>query len=199
MNLLQILLALMTSNNSVESVSQQSGVSSDKVKKLLLLAIPLLIRYMTQNASNQNGALSLFSALGQHNRQGDMTRMIATADKDDGSKIIGHILGNDNDKVVKSLANESGLKISQVAKILAIIAPALLSGLSAATSSAQKEEDMSGLFGLFGGSAPAQQQQSKPSGLGLLGNLFGGGQQAESSFDGSDLLKALALIAMMKK
>ncbi len=195
MNLLQILLALMTSNNSVESVSQQSGVSSDKVKKLLLLAIPLLIRYMTQNASSQNGALSLFSALGQHNRQGDMSRMIATADKDDGSKIIGHILGGDNDRVVRSLASESGLNIAQVAKILAIIAPALLSGLSAATSS--QKEDMSGLFGLFGGSAPAQQQ--KPSGLGLLSSLFGGGQQAESSFNGSDLLKALALIAMMKK
>jgi len=45
---------------------------------------------------------------------------------------------------------------------------------------------MSGLFGLFGGSAPAQQQ--KPSGLGLLSSLFGGGQQTESSFNGSDLL-----------
>ena len=216
MNLLQLLLGMMTNNNSVQSVSQQSGISSDKVKKLLMLAIPLLIRYMTQNASNQNGALSLFNALGQHNRQADMSKMIETADKEDGSKIIGHILGNDNDTVVRSLANETGLKSGQVAGVLSLVAPALLSALGAATQSAQKKDDMSDLFGLFGGSAPTQQQ----SGLSLLGNLFGGSQQTqtqantglfgnlfggskpqeqESSFDGSDLMKKLIALAIAAK
>ena len=68
MNLLGLLLSAMTSQASVGQVSGKTGLSEKQIKKLMMIAIPLLIRYMTQNASSNNGAQSLLGALMQHNK-----------------------------------------------------------------------------------------------------------------------------------
>ena len=189
MNLLQLLLGAMLSNNSVNTVSQQNGTNNDLTKKLLMIAIPLLIRYMTKNAQSQSGAQSLLGALTQHKNQNDMVTQLQQADKEDGKNIIGHILGNDQTQVVNNLAQETGMESNQVMDTLSTIAPALLSGLSAATTQQQQpQNDLSGLASLFGASQPVEQ---KPSGLGALASLFGGSQPQQSSLDGSDLLSAL--------
>ena len=82
------------------------------------------------------------------------------------------------------------------ASLLGLIAPALLSGLSAATNHAQQQNsyDMSGLLSMFGGQpqqqqggllsqlfgAPQQQQQTG----GLLSQLLGGGQVQQQQSGG---------------
>ena len=192
MNLLQLLLSTMTSAGSVNSVSQKTGISSQLVKKLIVAAIPLLIKYMTKNASSASGAQSLLGALTQHTSNRTMTQQIDDADEEDGDKIITHILGDDKNTVIKELAAETGASNEQVTRGLASIAPAILSGLSAAASQAKPQQnnalDLSSLLGMFGGStqqaasstdllsallggSTAQQQVSQPS-SGLL-NLFG--------------------------
>ena len=185
MNLLQLLLGTMTSNSSVNSVSEQTGISSEMVKKLLILALPLLIRYMTQNASNQTGAQSLLNALGQHSSNKSMSSMINEADNEDGKKIIGHILGKDQGSVVSSLASQTGLQDDQVTSVLGQIAPGLLSGLSAATTQ-PKQDEQSGLLNMFGGQATSQSAS-----LDLLGTLLGSGKPSQRTVDGSDLLNLL--------
>ena len=195
MNLLQLLLSTLTSQNSVNTISKKTGANSKLTSKLLLVAIPLLIKYMTQNASKKTGAQSLLSALGQHTQTTTMAQQIENADEDDGAKIIQHILGNDKNKVVNSLANETGLTTNQVNSTLSNIAPALLSGLSAATTSANNNKkpgvdlsdglDLGDLMGLFGGS-------SGNSSASLLTSLLGGGQQQQSTSSGmGDILGAL--------
>ena len=139
MNLLQLLLSTLTSQSSVNTVSKKTGVNSKLTSKLLLVAIPLLIKYMTKNASKKTGAQSLLSALGQHTSTQTMTQQLQNADQNDGSRIINHILGKDKDTVVNSLASETGLSNNQVNSTLSTIAPALLSGLSAATTQAQNQ------------------------------------------------------------
>ena len=47
MNLLQLLMGAMTSQSSVGSVSGKTGLSNKQVQQLMLLAIPLLLKYMT--------------------------------------------------------------------------------------------------------------------------------------------------------
>ena len=138
MNLLQLLLQTMLSGNSVNSVSQKTGLSSKLVKKLITLAIPVLIKYMTSNVSSQSGALSLLGALTKHNNTRSMSEQIDEADEEDGGKIIGHILGDDKEKVVKELAAETGIENKTVDRSLGLIAPAILAALAAATTSALK-------------------------------------------------------------
>ena len=217
MNLLQLLLSTLTSQSSVNTVSKKTGANSKLTSKLLLVAIPLLIKYMTKNASKKTGAQSLLSALGQHTQTTSMTQQIQDADEADGAKIIDHILGKDKNKVVNSLASETGLTSNQVSSTLSNIAPALLSGLSAATTSANNKKpgvdlsdglDFGDLMGLFGGSSNnaassllgtlmggSQQQTQQSNGVGnLLGSLLGTQQtqQTSSSNDAmSGLLSAL--------
>ncbi len=186
MNLLVLLLKLLMTKESLNAASKKTGISKEMIRKLLPLAIPLLIKYMTRNASSKNGAASLLSALGQHTSNRSLAEQISDVDEKDGGKIISHILGDDKDEVTERLAKQSGLSKAAVLAILAAIAPAILSTLSASNQqqvqqqpAANSTADLSSLMSLFGGQAaqPVQQQAQQPtSGLGLLNSLLGNQQ-----------------------
>ncbi len=190
MNLLGLLLKSMLTDSSISAMAKKTGLSKAVLKKLIPLAIPLLIKFMTSNASSQSGALSLLSALGQHTNRKSIAEQIDEADTDDGSKIIGHIFGNQQQAVVSSLAQQAGISNDAVSSALAGMAPAILSGLSAANSTASQSSagrvdlsdglDLSELMTIFGG-------QSQPASAGLLSGLMGNG----SNSLGSGLLGSL--------
>lgn len=188
MNLLQLLLGSLTTNDSVNSVSKKTGVNSSAISKLLMIAVPLLISYMTKNASKKDGATSLLSALTQHQSTATVSQQINNADSDDGAKIIAHILGKDKNSIVSTLASEAGLTAAQVNSVLNNIAPALLNSLSTATTAAAQQQaakpkvdlsdgiDLSDIAGLLGGATMSNANQNAAAGL--LGSLLGGGSSA---------------------
>ena len=199
MNLLQLLLGTLTTNDSVSSVSKKTGVSSKTISKLLMVAVPLLISYMTKNASKKDGAQSLLGALTQHTSTQTVSQQIANADTDDGAKIIAHILGQDQNAIVNNLAKESNLTAKEVNSVLNSIAPALLNSLSTATTTAAKPQttakkkktsgvdlsdgiDLTDVFGLLSGTTSTQ--SSSPASL--LGSLLGGTSQTQTN-QSSDL------------
>ena len=185
MNLLNLLLKTMLTDSSLSALAKKTGLSSKQLKKLIPLAIPLLLKFMTSNASTQSGAQSLLGALTQHTNTKAMDEQFGEADMEDGGKIVAHILGSNSDKAVQSLALESGMSAEDVNRALGGLAPALLSGLSAATGSAAKVDlsdglDLSDLMAMFGG-AQAQAQPQQSGGMGLLGSLLGGGNSTASA------------------
>ena len=201
MNLLTMLLGSFASDASVNSLSHKTGVSSSMLTKLIPLAIPILLKALTNNASSAGGAQSLLTALGQHSNKRSMAQQIDEVDEKDGEKIVHHILGKDSDQVVRALSRETGMKDEEVTRSLGAMAPALMSALSAAATSASKPAvdlsdglDFSDLCGLFSGASAAQTQnnvsnmfgsllggpqQPQNNGGGLLGALLGGGQPAQ--------------------
>lgn len=190
MNLLQLLLGAMTSQSSVGSVSGKTGLSNKQIQKLMMLAIPILLKHMTGNAtSSGNGALSLLGALSQHTNKKGMAEQLKDADEDDGGKIIGHILGNDKKKVEKDLAAQTGLNESQIRQVLSIMAPALMSGVSEAASAGAASGKPAG---------PASPLDAL-AGSGIFGALFGGAKKndaeaqkpGDGAADGTALLQAL--------
>lgn len=218
MNLLNILLKSMMSDNSINTMSQKTGLGAKQLKKLLPLAIPLLLKFMTKNASSQAGASSLLSALTQHTNNKPVSQQIAEADTVDGGKILAHILGGESQSNLQDLANQTGMSQQEVMNALSSITPAMLSGLSAATnassntaaapaaaaqtSSAASQIDLSDgldmkeLMSLLGSSQPQAQVQQKPQGL--LSALFGKKPtqtavpvEADNSINGTALLQAL--------
>jgi hypothetical protein len=198
MNLLNLLMGTMNTEPSVDSLSQKTGVSSGLLKKLLPLAIPLLLKALTNNAASSGaGAQSLLTALGQHTQNKAIPEQISEADEEDGGKIIAHILGDDAEATVQRLSAETGMTADEVNRSLSGIAPSLMSALSAATNTASAAPagngfDLTELMGMFGGVQqepaqtvqPLQQQAQKPQGGGLLGSLFGGGGLLGSLFGG---------------
>ena len=217
MNLLSLLLKSLLTDASVSALAKKTGLNAGSLKKLIPLAVPLLLKFLTSNASSESGALSLLGALSQHTNKKTLSDQIDEADTEDGGKIIGHILGSQSEAVTGQLARQAGMSERDVSSALAGLAPALMSGLSAATnsiSSAPKVDlsdgfDLSDLMGMFAGAQQAQQVQAQPSGgllSGLLGgsgsglgNLFGSllgssAQQSaqENDFNGTQLLSLLS-------
>ena len=210
MNLLNLLMGSMTNDSSLNALAGKTGLSGKSLNKLLTAAIPILLKFLTKNACSTNGAQSLLAALGNHKDTRSMAQQIEEADAEDGGKILGHIFGTEKDTIVNSLAKESELDSDQVNNALSNMAPALMSGLSAATTSASQVDlsnglDLTDLMGMFGGAAP---EASAPAGLlgglfgggsgsgigSLLGGLFGGGKKEEEDedpFDGLNLLGSL--------
>ena len=194
MNLLSLLLSSLLTDSSVSALAKKTGLSAAALKTLIPLAVPLLLKFLTSNASSESGALSLLGALSQHTNQKTLSDQIDEADTEDGGKIIGHIFGNQSDAVTNRLAQQSGMSERDVSSALAGIAPALMSGLSAANhtvSAAPKVDlsdglDLSDLFGMFAGAQPVQQAvQSQPSGGGLLSGLLGGSSSGLGDLFGS--------------
>ena len=181
MNLLSLLLGSMMTQSSVNNLSGKTGTSQSAIMRLLPLAIPILIKYLTKNAQSQQGALSLLGALTQHKNTNSMELQLADADADDGNKILNHILGGNYGSVMNQLAGQSGMSEDQVSSVLSNIAPALLSGVSAANT---------------------QQQSAGAGSLGSLMSMFGGAAQPQQAapaqgieLDGSSLLSLLAALS----
>ncbi len=165
MSLLGILLKSLLSDGALKALAKKTGLTPRQLKKLLPLAVPLLLKFMTSNASSQTGAASLLSALTQHTSRKTMAEQIAEADTVDGGKILGHILGNQSQSSIQSLAGQTGMSQQDVTSALSGIAPALLSGLSAATSLGQGSAgqvdlsdglDLSDVMAMLGGAQPQQ-------------------------------------------
>lgn len=229
MNLLQLLLGAMTSNDSVSSVSKKTGLSSKLTSKLLMMAIPMLISYLTKNASKKEGAQSLLGALTQHNSKETVSNQIANADVTDGAKIIGHILGADQKAVINNLAKESGATTAEVNSILNSIAPALLSSLSTANSALASKPasnkvdlsdgiDLSDVAGLLSGGAISNSGGNAAAGLissllgagsnkkdqtaditNMLGTLLGGTSNTSTSAKAVDGTELLGLLSSLMK
>ncbi len=196
MNLLGILLKALLSEGALKALAQKTGLNSKQLKKVLPLAVPLLLKMLTKNASDKDGALSLLGALTQHTSKKTMAQQIEEADTDDGAKIIGHILGKESQSSLLSLSGQSGLSQQEVSSVLSGIAPALLSGLSAATASAGSSAgkvdlsdglDLSDVVAMLGG--------AKPEPVSLLGSLFGKKpakeEQKDAGLNGAALLQLL--------
>ena len=198
MNLLSVLSSSLLSDAAVAALAKKTGLSKTQLKKVVAIALPLLLRAMTKNVSSQAGVQSLLGALTQHTNTRSIAEQIDEADDVDGGKIVGHILGNDTDSAVQAIAVETDMQEGEVRSVLSVIAPALLSGLSAAaTSTAAKPQidlsdglDLSDVMAMFSGMQ--QQQQPVSTGSSLLSALLGGAQpQPQQTSPAASLLGSL--------
>lgn len=201
MNLLSLLAGTMLSQSSVNSVSGKTGLSSKQIQKLVMLALPILIKYMTQNASSGDGALSLLGALSQHKNNNSMDLQLKDADEEDGAKIIHHILGRKENAVTQDLSAQTGLGTDQVQQVLSILAPGLMSGVS---NAAEANAAQANAAQMAAAQKPANPLASLLTGGGIFGSLLGGGREeappasanpldkdGDGRIDGTELLSLL--------
>lgn len=206
MNLLSVILKALLADGALKALAGKTGLNEKQLKKLLPLALPLLLKMLTRNASDKEGAVSLLGALTQHTSKKTMQQQIAEADTADGAKIIGHILGKEKDASLLTLSNQSGLSQQQVSSVLSGIAPALLSVLSAASGSAASSGagkvdlsdglDLSDIVAMLGGAKPGP-VSAKPQGGGLLGALLGKKKKQKQKAEQDAALNGATLLSLL--
>jgi hypothetical protein len=173
----------LENSDVLEQLGKSVGAKPAQVKKVAQLGLPTLMEAMNRNTNDKKGAQSLSSALDSH-KGVDLSNVLGflnNVDTDDGSKIVGHVLGDKSTQVTKSIAKKTGLSISQIGSLLVKFGPLLLSFLG----NKKKEEnlDADGVSGLTGTLAGLFGGSGNSSGGGMGGSLLG---MASSFLDGKD-------------
>ena len=154
----------------ISGVSQSTSTDEHKTNSVLTMALPVLMKAMERNAKSESGAEGLMGALQKDHdgsildNLGDLFRGGVDEEvKNDGSKILGHILGNKQRGVEQVIGQKAGVDSSSVANILKVAAPILMGILGKQTQQKQinSQNDLGGLLGgLLGGNAHNKKEQS---------------------------------------
>ncbi len=147
---LKKLTSTLLSSDSMKGLSNLTGASKDEVSSVLTEALPALLNGANGQAKDSGTAKGFADALAQHAKDdtGNLAGFFGNVDLGDGAKIIGHLLGSDQDSLTKSVAKKTGVSASKIGQILAAIAPLLMSLLGKQAD--EDEEKESGVGALLG-------------------------------------------------
>jgi hypothetical protein len=163
----------------IGDIAKQLGIDESVAKAAVAVAVPAIVGGLAANAKNEDGAKSLEKALGKHK---NASTKLKDVDSADGAKIVKHVFGDKQDKVVAAVASKSGGPDigAIVGEILPIIAPIVLAYLAKqflgksepAAKEAEAPESSGGIGDLLGGLLSSKEGQDVVGGL--LGGLLGG-------------------------
>ncbi|HKE47325.1 MAG TPA: DUF937 domain-containing protein [Rhodanobacteraceae bacterium] len=173
----------------IQQIAQQLGVDPAEAESAIQQAMPLLLGGLARNASSDDGAGALHSALGDH-AGNDIAGILGSVLGGGGSAggmsggmaILGHIFGARRDQAAQGLGQQSGLGSANAGQLLAILAPVVMGVLG--NMSQRQGMSASGLGSVLG----QEQQRIGQSGAGgLLGAVFD--QDGDGRLGLGDLLK----------
>ena len=168
------LLGTLLSSDSVSGVSKATKADNNEVASVLNAALPMLLKGAKKQSEDKDTAESFATALLSHGKKdtSNLSSFLKNVDLDDGSKIIGHLLGKDDDSV-KKIAKSSGVSAKKTGDILSAAAPLLMSLLG--HESASKKSDNNVALELAGALL-------KNVDVGdLIGDLLGGDNKKKKS------------------
>ncbi|KJD31353.1 hypothetical protein PK35_14675 [Tamlana nanhaiensis] len=152
----------------ISGVAGQTNQPQNKTQDVLTMALPVLMQAMKRNAATPQGAEGLMSALnGKHdgsildNLGGLFSGGVDDNVLNDGSKILGHVLGNKQQRVENTLGAKAGMDAGSVAQILKVAAPILMGVLGKQTrqNNVNNQGGITDLLGgLIGGNSASQEQ-----------------------------------------
>ena len=159
---LEDLLGQEQGSAAVGQISQTAGLDPSTTATVIQTALPAILGGLANNAATPDGAESLNNALDQHHdgslldNLGGLSSMIFGGDAQaapppqaDAGGILGHIFGNSQGQVAQQVSNQTGVSTGQVAQVLMMLAPIVMSYLG--RQKQQQGVDAGGLGGLIGG------------------------------------------------
>lgn len=170
------ILSSLAGNDTVNEISKKFNIDTNKVSSVITSALPTIIGAMQKNASTESGAASLAKALGDHaGNANSMISNLKNVDLNDGSKILGKILGGNASSIFDKIGKQTGTTSGQVNNILSSIAPAMMNMLGKLKGNNTGNDALGSLLGsVLGGGASSNAGGGLGNILGGLGKLFGG-------------------------
>lgn len=161
----------------IQQLASQFGLSEDQAEQAIGKLAPALAGAMGKNASNPGGLAALSGALssGKHQKYVDDPSSLADpATRDDGNKILGHLLGSKDEsrRLAGEASKSTGLDVGILKNMLPLVATMFMGSVGSAGGGGGVDGLGSVLqgFGIpFGGPTGT----TGKSGLGGLGSLLG--------------------------
>jgi len=187
MDLMQLLQGQLD-DNVIGQMSEHIGANPEQTASAANGIFASLLGGLANNATSEGGLSSLLGALDK-NHDGsvldDLPGLVGGLLQNDGQGsgaanglgILGHVLGGQQEVVASQVSQSSGLNMSQVMKLLPVLAPIVMGVLGRAKN--QGGLDLGNLAGILMGSAQNGAQQSGMGDLlsSVLGGVLGGGNQ----------------------
>jgi len=166
----------------IQQISQHLGTDSATTSNAIQAALPMIVGAMGQTAQQPSGASGILAALEQHGASGSSGGLLGalgglsamfsgTSASSNNSGLLGSLLGSHASTVQSGIQQASGLDAGKVEKLLAILAPIVMTALVQHQSTAAAGN--SGLGGLLQQAASAAQGSSSPQVSGVLGQILG--------------------------
>jgi hypothetical protein len=133
-------------------IGQQLDMDEGSTGKAIAAALPVLMAALASNSTRQDGAASLAGALDRDHDGSildNLTGFLSSPDASTGDGILKHALGGQRPAVEEELGRQTGLDLSQVAKLLPILAPIVMGALGRAKR--QDSLDVGGLTNMLAG------------------------------------------------
>ena len=162
------------SGGTVNQISQAIGADESTTSSAIQSALPILLGGLANNSSSEQGASSLMGAIDRDHDGSvldDIGGLIAGnigGGAGNGAGILGHIFGGNQAPVEQAVSQSSGLDMSKVGPLLAILAPIVMGSIGRARQ--QEGIGTSDLGGLLGGAA--QQMGSGSPMMDMLGQML---------------------------
>lgn len=176
------------SDDMLGQLSQQIGADKEQTAAAANGIFATLLGGLANNASSESGLASLGNALDRdHDGSvlddlmgvvGGMMQGGESPGAMNGSGILGHILGGQQEVAAQQISQSSGLNVGQIMKLMPILAPIVMGVLGRAKNSGGL--DLGSLANILMGSAQNAQSGGFGDLLGtVLGGVLGGGQQQQ--------------------
>lgn len=125
-------LQALLGGDRISQMSSAIDADNNSTQVAVQAAIPVLLGALARNASSQDGAGSLFSALTRDHDGSllnDLSGVLRGSESSIGGGILGHVLGGKQPAVENQLGRASGLNAAQIGKILMMLAPIVMAYL----------------------------------------------------------------------
>ncbi len=134
MSYLLDLVRLSLDDVSIEKISGHIGQDPITTTEAIDSALPMLMGALSRSVKG-DGAVGLCEAL-EKDHDGrildNIPRHVRWGDRNDGQKILGHMLGSHQEAAAKVLGASSGLDRAQAASLMTTLAPVVLGALGKA-------------------------------------------------------------------
>ncbi len=180
------LIAQSIGPDQVQSMAKQIGASPDQTEQAIGLALPTLLGALAKHTDDEQNAQQLHKALEVGQGGSGMTEglgsLLGGGSGGGLGGLLGTILGGRQSRVEQGIGKASGLNASQIASLLAMLAPLVMGVLGR-----RQKEQNAGPADLTDMLRKERTQMQNQAGGGLLAGLLD--QDGDGDFDLSDMLK----------
>lgn len=193
MNIVEIILKLLSSGDTIGKIASALGLGQDQTQKAVGAAIPTILAAVMGSASKPEGAANLVSALAKQDAGGldDLGGLLtkgAAAGLGDSNPLTALLGGSGLGQIAGVLSKFTGIGDGGTGKLLGMLGPVVLGALGKQS----KGLDAAGLVSMLAGQK-ANISSALPSGLGSLlssavpglGSVLGDAGQAASAAMGA--------------